>query len=120
MALHDNDIPAHPIPVYGLTITYTEEIRHSIGMQMAKEYEDAGRHIRDSMSGPKDAMRQSEPYFTHASAWECWALGHEKWVAFCDNNREYLNKVRLHFGWDPLPVNSGKKTKTAPKSKKSR
>ena len=41
-------------------------------------------------------------------------------MAFCDNNREYLNKVRFHFGWDPLPVNSGKKTKAAPKSKKSR
>lgn len=42
MPLYDNDIPAHPIPVYGQTITYTEEIRHSVGMQMAKEYEDAG------------------------------------------------------------------------------
>ncbi len=87
---------------------------------MAKEDKDAGEQFREYISGPKEAMRQSEPYFTHASAWQSWALGHEKWVAFCDNNREYLNKVRLHFGWDPLPVNSGKKTKAAPKSKKSR
>jgi hypothetical protein len=28
--------------VFGQTITYTDEIRHSIGMQMAKEYKDAG------------------------------------------------------------------------------
>lgn len=42
MPLYDNDIPAHPIPVFGQTITYTDEIRHSIGMQMAKEYKDAG------------------------------------------------------------------------------
>jgi adenylosuccinate synthase len=87
---------------------------------MAKEYKDAGEQFREYISGPKEAMRQSEPYFTHASAWESWALGHEKWVVFSDNNREYLNKVRLHFGWDPLPVSSGKKTKAAPKSKKSR
>jgi hypothetical protein len=50
-----------------------EKERYELGMLMSKIFLEHGREIRNSIPGPNEAMKESNPYFVEADKWEHWA-----------------------------------------------
>ena len=50
-----------------------EKERYELGMLISKIFSEHGREIRNSIPGPKEAMKESNPYFVEADKWEHWA-----------------------------------------------
>lgn len=50
-----------------------EQERFELGMLMSRIYCEHGRAIRNSIGGPHEAMKESNPYFAESEKWEHWA-----------------------------------------------
>jgi len=50
-----------------------EKERYKLGMLISKIFSEHGREIRNSIPGPNEAMKESNPYFAEADKWEHWA-----------------------------------------------
>ena len=50
-----------------------EQERYELGMLMSTIFSEHGREIRNSIPGPHEAMKESNPYFVEADKWEHWA-----------------------------------------------